>query len=103
MRLRVLTIEQLRDKRQGLVHDARAITEKARDENRALTADEVKAYDALMERVDGLKATIDAQLGPGQNFDTREQPSHPYDTRAHLRVDDGSVPMVSGAQRLADV
>jgi HK97 family phage major capsid protein len=54
-----MTSKEMRDKRMKLVIDARSITDQAKAENRALSAEEVAKYDAIMSDVDALKATID--------------------------------------------
>jgi HK97 family phage major capsid protein len=48
----------LRDKRNTKVAEARGLLDKAAAENRELTEDEAKKYDALMQEVDSLNANI---------------------------------------------
>src|SRR4051812_33225220 len=98
-----MNLQELRNKRQGLVGEARGVTETARAENPALAKTEVERYDVLMKQADDLKATIDAEMGrlyPQENADTREQP---YGQRSAIEYRDGEVAILSGQQRMADV
>lgn len=49
---------ELRDKRAGLLKEARTLVEKAESEKRALIAEEQQRYDALMAEVTELTATV---------------------------------------------
>ncbi len=54
-----MTIQELREKRGGIVAAARAILNKADTEKRSLTADEQGQWDTMMGEVDTLKGDID--------------------------------------------
>ena len=53
-------MQNLREKRAKLAHDAQEITKKAAAETRAMTADETAQFERMISEVDSLKATIDA-------------------------------------------
>lgn len=54
-------LKEMRDQRGKFIHDARAILEKAKAENRDLTQEENERYDKLIEEQNNLKASIDRE------------------------------------------
>src|SRR5689334_9124511 len=92
----------LREKRHQLIRQARGITEAARAANRALSADEVKQYDACMAECDQLKATIDlceAERAGEQSYEQRDQP---YGARPLFDRRPDEIAVLSTRQSLVD-
>lgn len=54
-------LKELRDQRGKLVHDGRAILDKAEAEKRSLTAEESKSFDELIGKQDELRAQIERE------------------------------------------
>jgi len=55
------TIQEKREKRGGLVTEARKILDKAKDEKREMTAEEGQSYDRMMDEVDTLGGEIETE------------------------------------------
>lgn len=88
------TIQEKREKRGGLVTDARKILDKAKDEKREMTAEEGQSYDRMMDEVDTLGGEIEAEeraskrharleaaeKALGERTERRTAPSRPGDS-----------------------
>jgi HK97 family phage major capsid protein len=69
-----MTSKEMREKRARLFSDARVVLDAAKGEGRAMSADEVIKYDAIMADADQLKATIDrAEAMEGEEARARVQ------------------------------
>ncbi|MEK4026302.1 phage major capsid protein [Sporosarcina sp. FSL W7-1283] len=57
----IAKVQELRNKRAGLVKEARGILERETTEKRSLAADELEHYDKIMKEVDSLRSQIERE------------------------------------------
>ena len=79
-----MTTIELRQKRAALAEQARAIVDKAENENRALTAEENQEFDRMMTDVDEIRQRID-RLEKLSNMELEQNASRGRQTRDEAR------------------
>ncbi len=84
--------EEIRQKRVGLVVQARKLTDKASEEKRELRADESEQFDTIMREVDGLKERMDKCERAGVVEDDEKKREDEEDERKKGKGDDPDDP-----------